>query len=140
MAKKVAVAASAQEFDGQVFAVIVGIENYQEDEKGKPALPKVDFARQDAEGFAQALKSIYPEDKLDISLLIDSQATSSSLDYVLKQTIEALSENDLFIFYYAGHGFHGAGGNRVTAWDSRPFNIEGSTLLLREKVSDRAAA
>jgi hypothetical protein len=140
MAKKVTVAASAQEFDGQVFAVVVGIENYQEDEKGKPALPKVDFARQDAEGFAQALKSIYPEDKLDISLLIDSQATSSSLDYVLKQTIEALSENDLFIFYYAGHGFHGAGGNRVTAWDSRPFNIEGSTLLLREKVSDRVAA
>jgi hypothetical protein len=28
----------------------------------------------------------------------------------------------------------------VTAWDSRPFNIEGSTLLLREKVSDRVAA
>jgi hypothetical protein len=71
MAKKVTVAASAQVFDGQVFAVVVGIENYQEEEKGKPVLPKVDFARQDAEGFAQALKSIYPEDKADISLLID---------------------------------------------------------------------
>lgn len=124
----------------KVYAVVVGIENYQIDEKGKPALPKVDFAREDAEGFALALKSIYPEDKLDVSLLIDSQATASSLDYVLKQTIEALAEDDLFIFYYAGHGFHGTGGNRVTAWDSRPFNIEGSTLLLREKVSDRIAA
>ena len=140
MAKKVTVAASAQEFDGQVFAVVVGIENYQPDEKGKPVLPKVDYARQDAGGFAQALKSIYPEDKLDITLLIDGQATSSSLDYRLKQTIETLSADDLFIFYYAGHGFHGAGGNRVTAWDSQAFNIEGSTLLLREKVGDRLAA
>lgn len=115
MAKKSTVPAERPEFDGQVLAVVVGIENYQEDEKGRPVLPKVDFARRDADGFAQALKSIYPNDKLDIQLLIDSQPTSASLDYVLKQTIKALSENDLFIFYYAGHGFHGAGGNRVTA-------------------------
>jgi uncharacterized caspase-like protein len=61
------------------------------------------------------------------------------LDYTLKQTIESLTADDLFAFYYAGHGFHGAGGNRITAWDSRPFNIEGSTLLLREKLTDRLA-
>jgi uncharacterized caspase-like protein len=140
MAKKLTVAPKPQDFDGQVFAVVVGVENYQEDENGKPALPKVDYAREDAESFAQALKSIYPEDRLEIQLLLDSRATNSSLDYVLRQTIEVLSEDDLFIFYYAGHGFHGNGGNRVTAWDSHPFNVEGSTLLLREKIGDRLAA
>lgn len=57
-------------------------------------LPKVDFARRDAEGFAQALKLIYPDDKLDIALLIDSQATSSSLDYVL-QTIVSDSSSKM---------------------------------------------
>lgn len=122
----------------RVVAIVVGIEDYQVLE-GSPALPKVDFARNDAEAFAKALQSIYPSEMLDLQLLIDSQATSSSLDYALQQTIESLTADDLFVFYYAGHGFHGAGGNRVTAWDSRSFNIEGSTLLLREKLSDRLA-
>lgn len=138
--QKALVEAEEREFDGQVVAVVVGIERYQDDENGRPALPKVDFARNDAEGFADALKSIYPTHKLDLQLLIDSQATSSSLDYTLKRTIDSLAENDLFIFYYAGHGFHGAGGNRITAWDSRSFNIEGSTVLLRQKLGDRLAA
>jgi uncharacterized caspase-like protein len=122
----------------RVVAVVVGIEDYQ-NTGNAPALPKVDFARNDAEGFAKALQSIYPADQLDLQLLIDSLATNSTLDYTLKQTIESLTPNDLFVFYYAGHGFHGAGGNRITAWDSRPFNIEGSTLSLREKLADRLA-
>jgi hypothetical protein len=123
---------------GRVVAIVVGIEEYQDAANG-PALPKVDFARNDAEAFAKALQSIYPPDRLDLQQLIDSQATASALDYTLKQAIESLTADDLFVFYYAGHGFHGAGGNRITAWDSRPFNIEGSTILLREKLGDRLA-
>jgi hypothetical protein len=122
----------------RIVALVVGIEVYQDMPNG-PVLPKVDFARNDAEAFAKALQSMYPPDRLDLQLLVDSQATASTLDYTLKQTIESLTADDLFVFYYAGHGFHGAGGNRVTAWDSRPFNIEGSTLLLREKLADRLA-
>jgi hypothetical protein len=122
----------------RVVAVVVGIEDYQPTENGT-ALPKVDYARYDAGAFAKVVQSIYPGDRLNLQLLIDAQATWSGLDYTLKQTIEALTADDLFVFYYVGHGFHGAGGNRITAWDSRPFNIEGSTLLLREKLSDRLA-
>jgi hypothetical protein len=54
--------------------------------------------------------------------------------------IKSLAPDDLFIFYYAGHGFHGAGGNRITAWDSNSLNIEGTTLLLREVLRDPLAA
>src|SRR4051812_34153622 len=127
------------EHPDQVVAIVVGIEDYQDTPSG-PALPKVDFARNDAAGFATALRSIYPSDRLDLQEFTDSQATTSSLDYALKQTIESLGPDDLFVFYYAGHGFHGSDGNRITAWDSRPFNIEGSTILLREKLGDRLTA
>lgn len=44
---------------GQVVAIVVGLENYQSRPEGK-TLTKVDFARNDAEAFAEALKTIYP--------------------------------------------------------------------------------
>jgi uncharacterized caspase-like protein len=137
--KALSVKQPAEGPSGRVVAIVVGIEEYQATSSG-PALPKVDFARNDAEGFVRALESIYPSDRLDIQKLIDSDATMSSLDYALKQTIEGLTADDLFVFYYAGHGFHGADGNRITTWDSRPFNIEGSTILLKERLNERLAA
>jgi hypothetical protein len=50
--------------------------------------------------------------------------------------IQSLESEDLFIFYYAGHGFHGVGGNRITAWDTHPFNVEDTTLLVRNVLTD----
>jgi Caspase domain len=124
---------------GQVVAIVVGLENYQSRPEGK-TLTKVDFARNDAEAFAEALKTIYPADRLSLTLLLDSEATCASLKYDLASAIKSLAPDDLFIFYYAGHGFHGAGGNRITAWDSNSFNVEGTTLLLRDVLTDQLAA
>jgi hypothetical protein len=120
----------------RVVAVVCGIEDYQVP-SGSRGLPKVDYARNDVEDFSATLKMIFPNEQLDLALLEDSDATRSSLDYALLQAIESLQAEDLFVFYYAGHGFHGTGGNRITAWDSHPFNVEGSTLLLREVLFDR---
>lgn len=72
--------------------------------------------------------------------MLDSEATCASLKYDLASAIKSLAPDDLFIFYYAGHGFHGAGGNRITAWDSNSFNVEGTTLLLRDVLTDQLAA
>lgn len=124
---------------GQVIAIVVAVEDYQPRPDGK-TLAKVDFARNDAEAFAEALKTIYPADRLSLTLLRDSEATCASLKNDLGFAIKSLAANDLFIFYYAGHGFHGTGGNRITAWDSNSFNIEGTTLLLRDVLTDQLAA
>ena len=124
---------------GQVVAIVVGLENYQPRSDGK-TLTKVDFAGNDAEAFAEALKSIYPAERLSLTLLRDSEATCASLKNDLGFAIKSLAPDDLLIFYYAGHGFHGAGGNRITAWDSNSFNIEGTTLLLRDVLSDPLTA
>ena len=120
-------------------AVVVGLEDYQPRREGE-TITSVAFARNDAEAFAEALKSIYPADRLSLTLLRDSEATCASLKNDLGYAIKSLASEDLFIFYYAGHGFHGAGGNRITAWDSNPFNIEGTTLLLRDVLSDQLTA
>lgn len=122
---------------GHIYAIVVGIESYQRREAA--ALTPVDFARNDAEGFALALKALYPGNRLQIDLLVDNDATYQTVKYALKQTIDGLGEDDLFVFYYAGHGFHGAGGNRVTSWESHPFNVADTTLLLRDVLFDRLA-
>jgi hypothetical protein len=119
--------------NGRVIAFIIGIEEYQPRAQG---IDKVAFAKADANGFAEALKTFYPEGRLEIYTYFDSHATLSNLSYELKSAIGSLESSDLFIFYYAGHGFHGAGGNRITAWDTHPFNIEETTLQLREALID----
>ena len=101
MSKKMALPAKPPEdgAHGRIVAIVVGIEDYQDTPNG-PTLPKVDFARNDTKAIAKALESIYPPDRLDLQVLIDSQATASTLDYTLKQTIESLTADDLFVFYY----------------------------------------
>ncbi len=116
-----------------VKALVVGIEDYQARATG--ALSKVDYARRDAEAFQEALRAMY-DDRLESELVVDNDATISNIKYQLHGFIQSLEEDDLFIFYYAGHGFHGQGGNRITAWDTHAHSIEGTTLLLRDVLLD----
>ena len=123
---------------GHVLAVVVGIEEYQDRSTG--TLPNVDYARSDVEGFTDTLRIMYGDERLDFQLLIDNDATLTTIQYSLHQTIGSLNEDDLFVFYYAGHGFYGAGGNRITAWDTNTYNIEGTTLLLTDVLIDPLTA
>ena len=120
--------------NGCVWAIIVGVESYQSRSAG--ALPSVAHARNDATGFADALRDIYPSDRLDIVNLVDNDATLGNIENELKRAVASLDKEDLFIFFFAGHGFHGAGGNRITAWDTHAHNLEGTTLLLRSVLLD----
>lgn len=116
-----------------VKALVIGIENYLV--RSAHSLRNVDYARDDAEGFMDALRTMYG-DRLDGEMIVDSGATLTNIQYQLQAFIGSLEANDLFVFYYAGHGFHGHGGNRITAWDTHPHNIDGTTLLLREVLLD----
>lgn len=112
-----------------VKAFIVGIEEYHG--KASGGLSKVDYARRDAQALQDTLREIYGT-SLESELLVDNEATASNVQYELKGFIESLEEDDLFVFYYAGHGFYGAGGNRITTWDTHAHSVEQTTLLLRD--------
>lgn len=121
----------------RVVAVVVGIETYRD--LGRDHLPDVSFARDDAQAFADTLREVYGH-TLDLELLIDGNAPLTGLKDSLCYRIQTLSDDDLFVFYYAGHGFHGEGGNRLSAWDTNPRNIRDTALLLRDGILDPLAA
>jgi Caspase domain len=120
----------------RVIAVVVALETYRKPAQGD-RLPKVDYAHADADAFAEALKSIYGylgSDNCVITVVKDADASLTALQDLLGYTIRNLSKNDLFVFYYAGHGFHGAGGNRLSAYETNAYNIEETSLHLQKRL------
>lgn len=78
--------------------VIVAVENYV-----VGGLAKVLCARADAEAFRDVLVANgVPPDQ--ITTLIDSDASADNVRYHLFSVIGGLTNNDRFVFFYAGHG------------------------------------
>jgi Caspase domain len=120
----------------RVVAVIVGLENYRKPKNGD-ALPTVAFAHADVQAVSDALQRIFkdkPDGDIHIDVLTDSDASLTAIKDLLNYTIHNLSAKDLFIFYYAGHGFHGAGSNRLSAFDTNRLNIAETTLSMRDSL------
>ena len=116
----------------RVIGFAIGLENYQD---RRDQMPRVHYAHKDAEAFAQALHKIYSDAEICVEVLRDADASKGRLEYELQETIRGLTKEDLFVFYYAGHGYHDTGGNRITAWDSSAWNAE-TTLLVRQVLLD----
>lgn len=117
----------------RVVAVIVGLENYRKPKSGD-ALPSVAYARADADAVNEAVQEIFkglPADDVELELMTDADASLAAVKDHLGYTIRNLSADDLFVFYYAGHGFHGAGGNRLSTYDTNRLNIADTTLSMR---------
>lgn len=120
----------------RVVAVIVGLENYRKPKSGD-ALPSVAFAHADADAVSEAVQEIFkglPADNVEIGLMTDADASLAAVQDHLGYTIRNLSADDLFVFYYAGHGFHGAGGNRLSTYDTNRLNIADTTLSMRDAL------
>jgi hypothetical protein len=121
--------------NGRVIAYVVGLESYVR----TSGIKAVDYARRDVEAFAEVLQVAFPGRTVEVMMRIDEEATLTSLRNELPYNIASLHEDDLFVFYYAGHGFYGEGGNRLTAYDSNAVNLEETTWLLRELLTDPLA-
>jgi hypothetical protein len=114
----------------RIVAVVVALEHYRGGD-----LPEVEFAHADADAFAVVLRSMFADlsaDDVQIEVFKDSDASLTGLKSELGYRLGALAEDDLFVFYYAGHGFHGAGGNRLSAYDTSRTNVADTSLNLRE--------
>jgi hypothetical protein len=113
-------------------AVIIAIEDYH----NKPHIPSVQYARNDAKAFREMLIEHFGYDEGDIVYWIDKDAGQNTLANDLPYYIQQLTEDDEFVFYYAGHGFFQDGHNRLTCWDSHHFNLTGTTVSLKDVLFD----
>jgi WD40 repeat protein len=83
-----------------LYVLAVGLNEYQN--------PKynLNYGRTDAEAFAAAIaergKGIFKT--VNVELLTDGKATRSSIEAALQHITDVAKKQDVFIFYYAGHG------------------------------------
>ena len=85
----------------RIFALVVGISQYEA--AGRSDLP---YAKSDAEAFHAHLRSpeggAVPDERL--RLLRDGEARTATILLWLKNLLAEAGEDDLFIFYFSGHG------------------------------------
>lgn len=125
----------------RVTAVIIALEHYRRPTSGD-ALPEVEYAHADADAFAAVIAEIFkdlPSEDVDIKVIKDKDASLTALRDEVGYAIRGLGADDLFIFYYAGHGFHGAGGNRLSAYDTNRTNVEGTSFRMRDDLLEPLA-
>ena len=84
--------------------MIIGIEDYRFND-GSAGITPVKYARNDTTKFKKMLREEFqiPED--NITMWLDKDATKSAFENELPYSINQLSKDQKFIFYYAGHGF-----------------------------------
>jgi tetratricopeptide (TPR) repeat protein/uncharacterized caspase-like protein len=87
--------------EGNTYAVIVGISSYESD-----GIPKLNFAHRDAEEFEKFLLSkaggAVPAD--NIRLMLNENATYTSIYNALYWLLEVAGKDDIVYFYFSGHG------------------------------------
>ncbi|WP_426027241.1 caspase family protein [Brevundimonas sp. TWP2-3-4b2] len=115
----------------RVVAVIVGLEAYR---PGPNQIEAVAFAQADAQAFQQAVETAFAAHRPEICLLTNEGATYGDLINQIAARAYGLGPADLFIFYYAGHGFHDDSGNRLTVWDTNLINVSGTTIGVEEHI------
>jgi len=86
---------------GEVYAVVIGISDYQD-----PDIPDLRFADKDAEAFANFLRSDAGGrlDQDHLKVLINEKATMAQFAIALDWLWEVAKENDRVIIYFSGHG------------------------------------
>lgn len=110
---------------GSTYAVLVAVEHYQQ-----MGIRGVAFAVNDAKAMRDVLVQQMQVPSQNVTVWADQEATRTRLEEDLRYDIGQLGPDDKFIFFYAGHGFYAEGANRLTTWDTHPFNIAETTTCL----------
>ena len=82
------------------YLLVIGINNYN-----SPTWPMLNNAVADAEAVRDVLTTRYNFDSLDVTVLLNEQATRSNIYEALRRYIEKISSRDNLMIYYSGHGY-----------------------------------
>ena len=118
----------------KVVAVIIGLETYLD--RGGKTISPVDHAKNDANKFKDEIGLLFPDHEVNVTLLVDYQASKSNIESEIKSALYSLETDDLFVLFYAGHGFHDGTSNLLTASDSNPDHFSTTCVSLRDSVLD----
>ncbi len=116
------------------YALIVGINSYQSKQ-----IPDLAFAVSDANSISESLLSagICQISKENCSLLLEHQATRAAIIDSLDQLHKKLRNDDIFLFYFAGHGYSERSDNGdpddklikyIVPSDADPKNIDSTAI------------
>jgi len=106
-------------------ALIVAVEQYQESR-----INRVKYAGADARGFSEVLQKL-GFDLDNQVILINSDATKTTIESKLRRLVGSLCEDDTFVFFYAGHGFSGNDQNYLTAFDAQLGDLVRTSISLQ---------
>ncbi len=92
----------------RLFAVVVGVSDYDDE-----MLPDLSYATKDADDFAHVLttKKGYPYGDVQVKTLIGSDATREEILEAMTWMKQEATDNDVCMFYFAGHGYCDEDGN-----------------------------
>ena len=114
-------------------AIVIAVEDYAD-----AAIPKFQFAQNDADGFSAAVGKC-GFDSADQIVLVNSLATKTTVESKLRTVIGSLTKDDVLFFFYAGHGFSKDETNYITCYDSQSSDLEMTSIELRsvlEQIRD----
>lgn len=104
----------------KLYALLVGVNEYE-----RPLIPSLKGTHKDVDHIQNYLKKRYQETfELDIKVLKDGAATRGNVIKGLEQHLGKATENDVAIFFFAGHG----------SWTTENEAIKASNTIEIEKT------
>ncbi len=110
-------------------ALIIGIENYN------IGISNVQYASNDANAFKEAMLVNGCEDS-NIHMLVNEDATTSSIMSTLQRLSYGIKDNDELIFFFAGHGEIDNGRQYLITYDTSYSDIPSTAIPLDELFSN----
>ena len=104
------------------FSILISVENYI-DGRIRP----VAYAENDSVELARAIDDIFIEDHLQ-RILINTRATKALIESQIRTQLNSLSDKDVLVFYYAGHGFAKDGMNYITCHDTNLSDLANTSI------------
>lgn len=106
-------------------AMLIAVDNHRD-----PRVPSVKFAAADVAEFGRALQE-FGFDAARQVVLVNADATKTIIESKFKTTLNSLTANDTFFFYFVGHAFSHCGNNHLACHDTQASDLVETSIALK---------